>query len=75
MRYDVGGCVICISNKVEYLDKRVRFRFFKHFKKYVLHKFNCELKMFEILGKGILHEPPQGLAHPDEIPFAYTFPY
>ena len=21
IRYDVGGCVICISNKVEYLDK------------------------------------------------------
>ena len=21
IQYDVGGCVICISNKVEYLDK------------------------------------------------------
>ena len=25
IQYDVGGCVICISNKVEYLDNEGRY--------------------------------------------------
>ena len=26
IQYDVGGCVICISNKVEYLDKKKSYK-------------------------------------------------
>ena len=26
IQYDVGGCVLCISNKVEYLDKEESYK-------------------------------------------------
>ena len=29
MHYDVGGCVICVSNKVEYLDKEELEKYIK----------------------------------------------
>ena len=38
IRYDVGGCAICISNEVEYLDKEWSYI---NSTKEVALRFNC----------------------------------